>query len=69
MYKVRYRRRPDKSRIGSIIPLRSVHRLVQLVPVYGPCVNPRLTAENSMDVWDSYYVNSFMDKETYQAIY
>ncbi|KAG8824504.1 hypothetical protein FRC17_009084 [Serendipita sp. 399] len=69
MYQVRYLRGDDRRRIGGIIPLNSICRLLQLVPKYGSCVNPELTKENSMDVWKDYYINSFMDKETYQAVW
>jgi hypothetical protein len=69
MYKVRYERGPDGVRIGEVVKLTRLCRLVQMIPVYGPQVNPDLTSENSMDVWRDYYLNSFMDKETYQSVW
>lgn len=69
MYKVRYEREPDGLRIGAVVKLSRLSRLVQMIPVYGAQVNPDLTSENSMDVWRDYYLNSFMDKETYQSVW
>jgi hypothetical protein len=69
MYKLQYMRGAENVRIGGIVLLSSISRLIQMAPVYGPQVNPRLSSENSMDLCQSYYVNSFMDKETYQAVW
>ena len=69
MYKLQYRRREDNSRIGGIILLGSICRLIQMIPTFGADVNPQLSVDNSADVCKSYYVNSFMDKETYQAVW
>jgi hypothetical protein len=69
MYKVQYKHREDKRRVGGVVKLSYLCRLVQLVPAYGAKVNPGLTSANSMDVWKNYYINSFMDKETYQAVW
>jgi hypothetical protein len=69
MYKVEAIRDADGRRYGKVVALKSIARLIQLIPVYGAHVNPGLTAENSMDVWKFYYINSFMDKETYQAVW
>jgi hypothetical protein len=69
MYKVRYLHDDENRRVCGIVPLSSICRLLQLVPIFGPRMNPQLNASNSMDVWSSYYINSFMDKETYQAVW
>jgi hypothetical protein len=69
MYKVQYLRQMDNQRIGGIVKLSYLCRLIQLIPAYGPKVNTELSSANSMDVWKSYYVNSFMDKETYQSVW
>jgi Plavaka transposase len=69
MYKLQYLRGAGNARIGGIVVLSSISRLIQMVPVYGPQVNPQLSSDNSMDLCQSYYVNSFMDKETYQAVW
>jgi len=59
--------RPD----GDIISVDSISRFVQLIPRFGPTIGKQtlLTAENSMDSCKSFYVNSFADKEIYQAVY
>ena len=69
MYSIQYRRNPDKTRVGGIVRLSSFSRLVQLVPVFGSLANPALTSENSMDEWRKYYINPFMDKESYQSLW
>jgi len=69
MYKLAYIRGDDNIRKGGVVLLSSITRLVQMIPVYGGTVNKDLTAENSADRWRSYYLNSFMDKETYQAVW
>jgi len=69
MYKLHYIRGDDNIRTGGVVLLSSITRLVQMVPAYGATVNPELTAANSMDRWRHYYLNSFMDKETYQAVW
>jgi hypothetical protein len=69
MYQVEYQQTNGHLRLGGIIPLSSIRRLVQLIPVFGPRINPALTTENSMDEGQSYYINSFMEKEIYQAVW
>jgi hypothetical protein len=69
MYSVEYIRYPDNRRVGSVIPLASICRQVQLVPCYGAQVHPTLNSNNSMDAWRRYYINSFFDKECYQAVW
>ena len=69
MYKVQYLRGGNNYRTGGIIFLRNISRLIQLVPFFSPNINPDLSVDNSMDVWRHYHVNSFMDKETYQAVW
>lgn len=69
MYKVRYLRDPSGHRVGGIVPLHLIHRLIQLIPVFGAQIDPRLTEKNSMDIAGEYYVNSFMEKEVFQAVW
>jgi hypothetical protein len=56
---------------GDIVALSSISRYVQLVPHFGR--NTRedraLTELTSMDRCQYFYVNSFADKEIYQAVY
>lgn len=69
MYKVNFIRKQDVHRQGGIILLSRVHRLIQLIPLFGARANPLLSVHNSMDTAKNYYLNSFMDKETYQAVW
>jgi hypothetical protein len=69
MYQVEYQRTNGHLRLGGIVLLSSIRRLVQLIPIYGPRIDPALTMENSMDEAHSYYINSFLDKETYQSVW
>jgi hypothetical protein len=56
---------------GDIVPLSSISRFVQLVPHFGR--NTRddhaLTDLTSLDRCQYFYINSFADKEIYQAVY
>lgn len=54
---------------GDVIELASVARQIQLIPKYGKTVDRRLTLDNSADIVPSYYLNSFLDKQSYQAVY
>lgn len=59
----------DGVRDGAIILIASIVRFVQLVPKFGSIAAPELTAHNSMDICRDYYINSFADKEIYQAVW
>ena len=54
---------------GEVIPLSRIQRFVHLVPRFGPVTSDLLTTNNSMDICREYWVNSFADKEIYQAIW
>jgi hypothetical protein len=69
MYRVRPKKGEDNHREGEVIELQAIHRLVQLIPIHGSVINPDLSSENCIDRWHQFYINSFMDKETYQAVY
>jgi hypothetical protein len=70
MYRVQRSFRDGKPD-GDIILVDSISRFVQLIPRFGPTIGKKtlLTAQNSMDMCKDYYVNSFADKEIYQAVY
>jgi hypothetical protein len=57
------------SPIGDVIHLDAVAQFIQLIPEFGKkkCTNWEST--NSMDAPYSYFVNSFADKEIFQAVY
>ncbi|KAG1804964.1 uncharacterized protein HD556DRAFT_1283310 [Suillus plorans] len=56
-------------RPGSIIPLTAVTCAVELVPVYGSKMNRTITAANSLEVCDDYYLNKFSDKEVFHTMH
>jgi hypothetical protein len=47
----------------------SIARFVQLIPKFGPQIDPEVTSLTSMDICQDYYVNSFADKEIYQSVW
>jgi hypothetical protein len=59
----------DGERRGAIIPMSTIARFVQLIPKFGSNALAELTAQNSMDICRDYYINSFADKEIYQAVW
>jgi hypothetical protein len=60
--------RSNQERMGDIVHLQSVRRLVQLVPKFGRYADPTLTKDNSAEICTEYYINNFDDKETFHAI-
>jgi hypothetical protein len=70
MYRVERMMSGDNPK-GDIIALDSISRFVQLVPRFGKKVTgeARLDTYTSMDICKYFYINSFADKEIYQAIY
>ncbi|KAH8983937.1 hypothetical protein EDB92DRAFT_1936602 [Lactarius akahatsu] len=57
-----------RMRMGDIIPLTNIAHTVDLVPVYGAQKNPKITAENSLDLPTEFYLNCFSDKEIYHTL-
>ncbi|KAG8824557.1 hypothetical protein FRC19_001546 [Serendipita sp. 401] len=56
-------------RIGGIIPLDTISRFVQLIPVFGSKARKSVTQRTSSEVYRDFYVNSFATLQTYQAVY
>jgi hypothetical protein len=69
MYAVKRLEANDGSPRGAVIDLQSIARFVQLIPRFRGLVNPRMTENNVMNSNSIFLVNSFLDKETYQAVY
>ena len=55
--------------LGVVVELASISRAIHLIPHYGPAVHKDLNSRNSLDLCQTFWVNSFLDKETYQAVY
>ncbi|KAG1884265.1 hypothetical protein F4604DRAFT_1978027 [Suillus subluteus] len=73
MYRVRRRVEtgPDGTvaRVGMIVPLVDVTHAVELIPEYGERVNRDVTAAMSLELYDTFYLNSFSDKEWYHSLH
>jgi hypothetical protein len=69
MFRVARHTRSDQRRVGAIIEQSSIIRFIQLVPSFGTSVPLEMTRENSMETQKYYWINSFADKEIYQAIW
>ncbi|KAG1867751.1 hypothetical protein F4604DRAFT_1881626 [Suillus subluteus] len=73
MYRVRRRVEtgPDGTvaRVGMIVPLVDVTHAVELIPEYGERVNRNVTAATSLELYDTFYLNSFSDKEWYHSLH
>ena len=71
MYRVKRQLLEDGSAKGMLIDISSIVRFVQLVPDFGPGVSSTssLTPYNVMEYCKYFYINSFSDKESYQAVY
>jgi hypothetical protein len=68
MYRVKRQLLEDGSAKGMLIDISSIVRFVQLVPDFGSGISSRLTARNVMEYCKYFYINSFSDKESYQAV-
>jgi hypothetical protein len=58
----------QRTRIGDIIPITSVARTVDLIPVFGAQKDPWIMAQNSLEYPTDFYLNNFSDKEIYQTV-
>jgi hypothetical protein len=69
MYSVKRLHDNDGNPKAGIIELASVARFIQLVPRFTAKVPPEVTYQTLSDICKWYLVNSFTDKEIYQAVY
>ncbi|KAG2115294.1 uncharacterized protein F5147DRAFT_743744 [Suillus discolor] len=62
---------PDgtRARLRMIVPLVDVTHATELIPEYGQRVNHDVTAATSLELYDTFYLNSFSDKEWYHALH
>ncbi|KAG1782276.1 hypothetical protein EV702DRAFT_960317 [Suillus placidus] len=65
-----YRTGPDgtRARLGMIVSLIDVTHAIELIPEYGGRVNRDVTSATSLELYDTFYLNSFSDKEWYHFI-
>lgn len=59
----------NRQPLGVVVELTSIARPIHLIPHYGRAVHECLNSKNSLDLCQTFWVNSFLDKETYQAVY
>ncbi|KAH7904286.1 hypothetical protein BJ138DRAFT_1239251, partial [Hygrophoropsis aurantiaca] len=64
-----YRQGPwGEQRHGAVIPMTDVTHTAELVPVYGEYLDRRVTMEESMEVFQYYYLNNYSDKEIFHTL-
>jgi hypothetical protein len=54
-------------RLGMIVSLTNVTHAIELIPDYGERVNHNVTSATSLEMYDTFYLNSFSDKEWYHS--
>lgn len=59
----------DHSRRGKIVRLVDIWRPIDVIPRFGEECPEEWTMDNSAELAEEFYINSFADKETYQAVY
>ena len=56
--------------IASVIHLDTIFRAAHLMPVYGNDAVPRyLSSTESLDAFDSYYVNKYIDNHAFEIAF
>jgi hypothetical protein len=55
--------------LGMVVEVASISRAIHLIPDYGSMIHRSLNAANCLDVCRNFWINCFLDKETYQAVY
>ena len=60
----------DGTPIASVIHLDTIFRAAHLMPVYGNVAVPRnLSSTQSLDAFDSYYVNKYIDHHAFEIAF
>ncbi|OJA17460.1 hypothetical protein AZE42_12585 [Rhizopogon vesiculosus] len=62
---------PDgtRVRVGMVVPLLDVTHAIELIPVYGGRANHTATSATSLELYDTFYLNNFSDKEWYHTLH
>ena len=68
MFLLRQHWQVNGSLMGNIISVDSIWNQVQLVPKYGSEAPGGLDSNNSMHIFDLFYMNNFTHKEMFHAI-
>ncbi|KAG1889013.1 uncharacterized protein F5891DRAFT_1131908 [Suillus fuscotomentosus] len=56
-------------RLGAVISLTDVTHVVELIPMYGQGADRTVGAATSMEVYECFYLNNFLDKEVYHSLH
>lgn len=68
LYVLKRALRASGMHLGDVFPLDQIRSYVHLVPRFGRTADPRLTSTNSSQFAQSFWLNSYFDKEFYYAI-
>ncbi|KAG2335684.1 hypothetical protein BDR05DRAFT_978916 [Suillus weaverae] len=60
---------PAVMMLGMIMSLIDVTHAIELIPEYGGRVNHNVTSTTSLELYDTFYLNSFSDKEWYHSLH
>ena len=69
MYKISRALNRDKERRAGIIPVESFERSCHLIPEFGPVAPRNWTSSNVLDECKYFFVNPFIDCNTYKLLY
>ncbi len=69
MFEVVRSLRSNGDRKGEIIKLTDIWRSVQLIPKFGKACPEEWTCDTAVELANVFFVNCFLDKETYQSVY
>ncbi|KAI1782635.1 hypothetical protein LXA43DRAFT_977455 [Ganoderma leucocontextum] len=69
MYKISRALTRDKERHASIIPIDSLERSCHLFPDFGPAAPRNWTSSTVLDECKTFFVNPFVDRNTYKLLY
>ena len=69
MYKISRALSRDRERRVSIIPIDVFERSCHLIPEFGPVAPRNWTSSNVLDECGSFFVNPFVDRNTYKLLY
>ncbi len=69
LFRVKRRYLPDKKREARIVPLTDIWRAIELVPLFGEACPQSWNTTNAIETAKEFFVNSFLDKDTYHCVY
>lgn len=55
-------------RESAVISIEAIRCSCHLIPIFGGRVDPSWTSDNVLELCDSFYLNSYLDIETFQMI-